>query len=451
MGLEAGAQIGDYRVLSKLGEGASAAVYEGEHTLTKRREALKVLQDGRYHVPEEEERFLREIRLQASLQHPNIAAVRTAFSTPDGPVLVMELARGESLSAILVRGRIPLERGIDLVLQMLDGLAYAHIAGIVHRDIKPENVIVAPDWSVKLTDFGLARSAESPRLTQAGVFAGSPYYMAPEQAHATTDPDARTDTYSAGVVLYQVLTGRLPFDGDSTYEVLMAHDRMAPQRPCELEPAIGPEINRVILKALEKQPAKRYQTAGEFRAALENCRAVPVEAPTASTMWQTIIAAALGVAIAAVGVPTVLHLRRPEVVVAVPPVAAPAQAPALPAAVELPAVVESPAAVEPVVESEPKPVIRARKRAAPIATGLRITNASTESPVTAPAPVVMKPVVTPAAPQFAPIAAPAPVAPEDPPPAEEKRHNVMVRAFQKVVHAVQNAATSPEKRETSKQ
>ncbi len=286
MSLEAGTQLGDYRILSTIGSGAYGEVYAAEHTITRRRDALKILADRRLHSPEEERRFLQEIQLQASLHHPNIAAVHNAFSTPHGLALVMELVPGEPLSAVLARGRIPIDRGIAMVLEMLAALAYAHAVGVVHRDIKPENIIVTPEGTVKLADFGLARSATSPRITQSGAFAGSPCYMSPEQARGTQAADSRSDTYSAGVVLYEVVTGRLPFTGDSTFEVLLAHQYSPPPPPDEVEPAAGAALSQVILTAIEKEPDRRYQTAGAFYTALESAAgwtaAEPENAPRIS-------------------------------------------------------------------------------------------------------------------------------------------------------------------------
>src|SRR5262249_3259916 len=157
---------------------------------------IKILSNARPHTDEEEQRFLQEIRVQASLHHPNIAAVYNAFSTPYGLALVMELVHGEPLSAILARAPIPLDRGVALLLELLTALSHAHATGVVHRDTNPENIIVTPDGSVKLTDFGLARSADGPRLSQSGAFAGSPCYLAPEQARGNRPADARSDTYS---------------------------------------------------------------------------------------------------------------------------------------------------------------------------------------------------------------------------------------------------------------
>jgi serine/threonine-protein kinase len=268
MRVETGAELGDYRILSRIGTGAFGEVFEGEHRITRRRDAIKILSEG-LHAPEQEQRFLREIQVQASLHHPNIATVHGAFRTPHGLALVLELISGEPLSVILDRGRLPMRVGIGYVLEILAGLAYAHAHGVVHRDIKPENIMITPDGSAKLTDFGLARSAASPRLTQSGELAGSPCYMAPEQAVGSSPVDARCDTYSAGVVLYEIVTGRPPFVGETSFAVLLAHQSSVPQPPVEIEPAIGKELNQVILKALEKDAALRFQTAGEFRAALQ--------------------------------------------------------------------------------------------------------------------------------------------------------------------------------------
>jgi len=143
MSLEAGTHLGDYRILSRIGTGACGEVYEGEHVITRRRDAIKILLNGQLHIPEDEQRFLREIQVQASLHHANIAEVYTAFATPYGLALAMELVPGEPLSAILARGRVPLCRAVELVLEMLAGLSYAHEERVVHRDIKPENIIVA--------------------------------------------------------------------------------------------------------------------------------------------------------------------------------------------------------------------------------------------------------------------------------------------------------------------
>src|SRR5579872_2975888 len=254
--METGTQLGEYRILSRLGAGAYGQVYEAEHLITRRIDAIKLLSRREGAVPEEEQRFLREIQVQASLQHPNLAAAHHAFWTSDGLALVMERVYGEPLCAILERGRVPLEQGVSYVLGMLSGLAHAHLHGVVHRDIKPANILVTADGSVKLTDFGLAQFLNSPRLTQLGEFAGSPCYMSPEQALGMAVVDGRSDIYSTGVVLYEIVTGRLPFQETNGYALMMAHTSRAPIPPIEIEPSIDGRLSDAILRALAKDPAE---------------------------------------------------------------------------------------------------------------------------------------------------------------------------------------------------
>jgi eukaryotic-like serine/threonine-protein kinase len=269
LGREIGAVIGEHRLLAVIGSGAAGEVFKAEHVITHRLEAVKFLAHGRPVLPEEEGSFLREIELQAALQHPNIAAVHNACRTPEGLALVMELVDGEPLSAILGRGRVPLPDGIRYVLQTLDALGYAHGRGIVHGDVKPANIMVGPDGTVKLTDFGLAHPLAGPQLTSAGAPAGSPYYMSPEQVTGKAPFDARSDYYSLGVVLYELVTGRRPFDGESAFDVMLQQCERPPAPPVLMAPGISLQLNRVILTAMEKDPARRFQYAVEFRRALE--------------------------------------------------------------------------------------------------------------------------------------------------------------------------------------
>jgi len=480
MSLERGTQLGDYSIVSRIGTGAYGEVYESEHAITRRRDAIKVLVDDRLHSAEEQERFLQEIQVQASLHHPNIAAVYNAFLTPHGLALVMELVRGEPLSAILAQGRLPLERGVRLVQEVLAALAYAHAQGIVHRDVKPENIIVTPDGSVKLTDFGLARSTASPRLSQSGVLAGSPCYMSPEQARGTTAPDARSDTYSAGVVLYEVVTGQLPFTGDSTFEVLLEHQYSPPAPPEEVDPAVSPALSQVILTALEKEPERRYQTAGAFYAALEEAarcdETVEIAAPheiaparpripsrtIGRRRWITLAACASVVlsagAVGAVvrhwktGLPAIQTLgakvtsnvmQAVRLPIAGTPDAAPVPASGGAASAPQP---------NPVPPTRPRPQGRIARAVSPAPSGLRFVGAAAEEPA-APARGEIPParlpepshsevavsrapepaVTTPAAPEAQPERSDAAaVETESSKEAAPKRRNVMVRVFQKM-------------------
>ena len=485
MSLGAGDQLGDYRIISRLGSGAYGEVFEAEHIITRRRDAVKVLSDSRLRIPEEEERFLREIRVQASLHHPNIAAVYHAFWTPHGLALVMERAPGGPLSALLSRGRIPRAAGMRMMMETLDALAYAHAQGVVHRDIKPENIIVGPDGSVKLTDFGLARSMACPRITQNGAAAGSPCYMSPEQVLGTKAVDARSDTYSAAVVFYEIVTGRLPFTGESAFAVMLAHRDAAPTPPIEFEPAIGPHVNQVILRALEKDPERRFQNAAEFEAALD-AKGRP---PKSARDSQVVTAAVRSDArrkrlLVAAGVCAFMTLAasysvfqralRPAPTPARQPVraAAPVQRPNPKPA---PPRVVAPAPEEPVAEAAPAvtpedlprpPATRRMKRAAPPPQKLRFTStAEVDPPPPANAPVLRAekapPVVRPAPLTItsAPTVAPAMPVPEartavaeaddDPKNQPAKKRNVMVRAFQRVFG--KKPATTPQAGDTPAQ
>jgi serine/threonine protein kinase len=279
MNLDVGTQIGDYRILSRIGRGTYGIVFEAEHVITKRVYALKVMLDTAG-LAGDEERFLREMQMQAKLQHPNIAAVYQAFRAPCGLVLAMERVAGESLRAVLDRGRLARATGLRYILDTLAGLDFAEQVGVVHRDIKPENIMITPDGGVKITDFGLAHVVNSARITGSGESLGTPWYNAPEQVDGKGEVDARTDVYSTGVVLYEVATGRLPFPGTNGFAVMRAHLEREPTPPVQLDPEIGACLSAVILKAMEKSPSRRFPGAAAFRAALQ------VAAPTQTVVRQ---------------------------------------------------------------------------------------------------------------------------------------------------------------------
>ncbi|HYW44027.1 MAG TPA: protein kinase [Bryobacteraceae bacterium] len=267
MTLDVGTQIGDYRILSRIGRGTYGIVFEAEHVITKRVDALKVMLDTA-DLAEDEDRFLREIQVQAKLQHPNIAAVYQAFRAPCGLVLAMERVAGESLRTVLDRGRLPLATGLRYILETLAGLDFAEQAGVTHRDIKPENIMITPDGEVKITDFGLAHVVNRARITGSGESLGTPWYIAPEQVDGKGEVGARTDVYSTGVVLYEVATGRLPFPGTNGFAVMRAHLEKEPPPPVQLAPEIGARLSAVILRAMEKAPSRRFPGAAAFRAAI---------------------------------------------------------------------------------------------------------------------------------------------------------------------------------------
>jgi len=262
--IDVGSQVGDYDVLEKLGAGGVGRVYKVRHRITGRIEALKVLLPARSLDEESRERFLREVRVQANLEHANIASVLTAFESEDGLVLVMELVEGESLGEYLEHGRLALDEQLSYATQALSGLAYAHSRGVIHRDIKPENLLIGPSKTLKITDFGLAKTITDISLTATGTPKGSVYYISPEQIRAAEPVDQRADIYSMGVVLYQLTTGRRPFRGSQAFELMRAHLEQQPVPPSEVDASIPPALSQAILKALAKDPNDRFASAEEF-------------------------------------------------------------------------------------------------------------------------------------------------------------------------------------------
>lgn len=267
MSIEVGAIVGDYEVLGPLGRGGMGTVFKVRNTISDRIEAMKVLAQDSGQMHDLMERFVREIKVVAGLEHPNIAQLRTALRYQNQLVMVMEYVDGAPLDGMLSERRVGLWQGVDYICQVLGALGYAHSQGVVHRDIKPPNILVTGKNVVKLTDFGIASKLGDPRLTVAGTALGSVFYMSPEQVRAEP-PDGRSDIYSVGVTLYEVVTGQRPIQGDSHFSIMRAHLEQIPQPPRELSPSVPAELSAVILMALEKDPAARFQTADDFLSAL---------------------------------------------------------------------------------------------------------------------------------------------------------------------------------------
>ena len=265
--LEIGTTIGDYQIVSVLGRGGMGKVFKVRNLLSDRVEAMKVLLPGVDPSPELVERFLREIKVVAGLEHPGIAALRTALRVNNQILMIMEYVEGNSLQEMLQQGRIEPVRAVRFTRQVLEALGYAHRRGVVHRDVKPPNILVDVDDRVKLTDFGIASRSGDPKLTGAGIALGSLHYMSPEQMKAEA-LDARSDLYSVGVTLYEMVTGQAPVQGNSYYAILKAHLEDKPRPAAELVPELTPKLSRIIDKSLEKMPSARFQTAEEFQAAL---------------------------------------------------------------------------------------------------------------------------------------------------------------------------------------
>ena len=270
MAFEVGETVGDYQIAAILGAGGMGRVYKVRNLISDRVEAMKVLLPNLESEPELVDRFLREIKVQASLDHPNIAALHTAQRVGNQLLMFMEFVEGESLESLLQRGPLPAAYGVNYIGQVAAALAYAHARGVIHRDIKPANMMLTPDGTVKLMDFGIAKAAADRRLTQTGHTVGSLYYMSPEQINGAQNLDARSDLYSLGVALYELVTGRRPFQGDSDYSIMAAHLQSTPVPPIQIDPNVPAPLNQIILTAIAKDPAQRFQSADAFHAALES-------------------------------------------------------------------------------------------------------------------------------------------------------------------------------------
>ncbi|HXX16080.1 MAG TPA: protein kinase [Candidatus Eremiobacteraceae bacterium] len=273
-----GQHIGDYEILSILGMGGMGKVYKVRNVISDRVEAMKILLPDLGANQALADRFLREIRLLAALNHPNIAALRTAMTFENQLVMIMEFVEGETLANRVARAPISTADAVNYSDQVLSALSYAHKQNIIHRDIKPANMMLTPQGVVKLMDFGIARSITDGSLTTTGTTLGSLNYMPPEQVRGES-ADARSDIYSFGVSLYEMLTGKLPFKGDSQYSLMTAHLNETPPEPITLRGDLPEGLNQIIMMAIAKDPANRFQSADAFRAALGT---VPVSALPAS-------------------------------------------------------------------------------------------------------------------------------------------------------------------------
>lgn len=269
MSFEPGQSVGDYEILAVLGAGGMGKVYKVQHKISERVEAMKELLPDLSATEEAASRFLKEIRVQASLEHPNIAQLRTAFRVETQLLMVMEYVDGRPLDTYLENGQpIPTQHAAWFAIQVLQALEYAHSRGVVHRDIKPSNMMLTEKGIIKLLDFGIARAATDISQTQTRTTAGSLHYMSPEQIKGDA-ADARADLYALGISLYQMVTGRRPYSGDSEYALMAAHMHQMPVPPMQLNPSIGQYLNDIILTAIAKDSAARFQTAASFKQALE--------------------------------------------------------------------------------------------------------------------------------------------------------------------------------------
>ena len=255
-----------YQVLERIGAGGMADVWLAEDRHLQRQVALKVLHSRFAQDREFVERFRLEAEAAAGLQHPNVVAVYDRGDVDGTYYIAMQYLQGRTLKELIDAGLAP-EEAVRLIRQVLEGARFAHRHGVVHRDLKPQNVIVDSEGKATVTDFGIARAGVS-EITQAGAVMGTPHYLSPEQAQGQ-EVTAVSDLYSIGVMLYEALTRRVPFEGDSAVAVAMKQVAQAPQRPSTINPQVSPALDAVVMRALEKDPGQRFQSADAFIAALD--------------------------------------------------------------------------------------------------------------------------------------------------------------------------------------
>ena len=259
-----GKVVGNYKIIQSLGEGGVGMVYKGVDTMLDREVAIKVLRPELASQTGVVERFRSEAVTLAKLSHPNIATLYSLFRQSDDLFMVLEFINGETLDQILRRRRLlPADEAVPVFCQALEGINYAHELGIVHRDIKPGNMMLTDAGLLKVLDFGIARLLGTNRMTRVGNVIGTLEYMSPEQVRGL-ETDARSDIYGLGIMLYEILTGQLPFESENDFELMKMQTEKPALPPRMLNPDIPAEVERLILRAIEKNPAARFQSAGEF-------------------------------------------------------------------------------------------------------------------------------------------------------------------------------------------
>ena len=284
-----GTIIDNYKIVEKIGEGGMGAVYKGLDLMLERIVAIKTLRSELTDDHDLVERFRREAKALAKLNHPNITGVYNFFTQNNEYYIVLEYVDGENFEQRLIReGKIPYQTAYKTFAQITSALSFAHGQGIVHRDIKPANIMETPEGVIKVTDFGIARILGAAALTQIGKAPGSVYYASPEQIYASENLDARSDIYSLGILLFQILSGTLPFRGASLPEILQKQLETPAPAISGYLPAVSPVVENVIKRALAKRPEDRFSTVEDFFRALPAPSAV-ISNSQPSDFKQTVI------------------------------------------------------------------------------------------------------------------------------------------------------------------
>ncbi len=272
MAFRVGQEVGGYRFLGVLQMDGGSMTHAVENLEAGRREHLKLLPGELNNDPSMRERFLREAAIHSKLEHPGIAQLYRGFELDGRLVMTLESIAGRPLEQRLAEGPLALIEAVDIAIATLDALAYAHVRDVVHREVTPRTIYLTPGGGVKLTGFGLARQAADPRLTAPGTMSGSIHYMAPEQAKGRGDLDCRSDIYSLGVVLYEMVGGTRPFESRGQFDIIQAHVMKAPPPLEDLRDELPPSLCAAVMRALEKFPDERFSSAAEFREVLEGVR-----------------------------------------------------------------------------------------------------------------------------------------------------------------------------------
>lgn len=266
---------GRYRLLERAGSGGMATVYKAQDLMLRRLVAVKLLHDSLTDNEEFLQRFQREAHAAANLSHPNIVTVHDIGQDDHRHFIVMELVNGRTLKTLIREfiqredAPLPVSRALTLAIQICAGIGYAHRAGLVHCDVKPQNVLVTRDDRVKVADFGIARAMSEASLNTGSLLWGTPHYFAPEQAAGEPATPA-SDVYAIGIILFEILTGRLPFEAETLPALAMKHLHEAPPLATTFNPAVPPQLEKIVSKVLSKEPSGRYRTAGQLERILRS-------------------------------------------------------------------------------------------------------------------------------------------------------------------------------------